>query len=209
MVVPAAPAVRPQAPPASPRVRPGYVTAEEYLRREEIAFERSEWIDGEVRPMPGASIQHEALAPELRFCLREAFAGRPARVLGSDMMIRIPDGPFYYADGCVAAVPPETEPPVRPGGPRNVLRNPLVILEILSRSTGRRDRGEKLDAYRTIPSLTDYLIASQTEPRVEHHRRTAGGWEREEYAGPDLAVPLAAGVTATLGPAWAVLDGLG
>ncbi len=206
MVAPAAP---PLAPSAPSRGSTGFVTAANFLRREETAFERSEWINGKVRPMPGASIQHEALAPELQFALRAAFAGRPARVLGSDMMIRVPDGPYYYADGCVAGLPPETEPPIRPGGPRNVLRNPLVILEILSRSTGRVDRGEKLDAYRTIPSLTDYLIVSQTEPRVEHHARTADGWTDDVYAGPDLAVPLAAGVTAELGLAWTALDGLG
>ena len=169
-----------------------YVTAAEYLRREETADTKHEWYDGEVREMAGASLEHDTLAGEVFFQLKLATRGKPFQVLTSDIKVRIPDGPYVYTDGVVAASPPDMEPPVRPGGPRTVLLNPVAIVEVLSESTEETDRGEKLDGYRRIPSLTDYLMFSQHEPRVDHrHRPAAGRWELTIVRGADASVRLA------------------
>lgn len=200
---------------ASPPVRPadrrpGYVTAEEYLRREELAETKHEWFDGEVRELPGGSIEHSTLGWRICVILDRAFAGRPFLGFSSDVKVRVPDGPYCYADGTVAAIPARFEPPIRPGGKRTVLLTPAVIVEVLSDSTEATDRGEKLDGYRTIPSLTDYLLFSQDGPEVEHHRREPGGeWERIPLSGPEAVATLTAGgATFTLGEVYSVLDEL-
>ena len=204
------------APPRSPVGPPpdglpeGYVTAEEYLRWEEHAETKHEWVDGEVREVAGSSERHAALDRRIGTRLDLAFEGRPFVGFSNDIKIRVPDGPYYYADGSVAALPARLEPPIRPGGRRTVLTNPAVIVEILSDGTAHVDRGEKLDAYRLIPSLTDYLLFSQDVPEVEHHRRAPGGaWEDTTYSGRNAAFALAAGGAAVnLGAIYGVLDGL-
>ena len=202
--------LRPPRPAGPPDLPAGYVTAEEYLRREEHAETKHEWIDGEVREVAGSSERHAALDRRIGTRLDLAFEGRPFVGFSNDIKIRVPDGPYYYADGSVAALPALLEPPIRPGGRRTVLTNPAVIVEILSDSTAHVDRGEKLDAYRLIPSLTDYLLFSQDEAEVEHHRRApGGGWKEVTYRGREAAFALAAGGAAvSLGAIYGVLDGL-
>ena len=196
--------------PAVPAADPfdgRYVTAEEYLRFEEHADAKHEWIDGEVREMAGVAYEHAVLAADVEDALTAAFAGTSVRRLSHDIKVRIPDGPYYYCDGVFAARPHELEPPVRPGGRRTVLLNPTVVVEVLSDSTGNTDRGEKLDAYRTIPSLTDYLIVSQDAPEVEHHARTAGGWRKATHRGREATfTPAAGGAPLGVGTLYAGLD---
>ena len=204
------------APPtdAPPFAAGGYVTREQYLRDEEFADTKHEWIDGEVREMAGVSAEHTLIANRIRSLLDRAYGRPPAGgvwgVFDSDFKTRIPDGPYVYPDAAVAAAPYRFEPPVRPGGPRTVLLNPAVLVEVLSDSTAHIDRGEKLRAYRTIPSLRDYLLFEQDAPAVEHHFRTdAGAWEKQTHRGADAKVQLAAGGAAVrLGEIYSVLDGL-
>ncbi len=188
----------------------GYVTAEEYLHWEEFAETKHEWIDGEVREVPGASKPHCKLGWKINLRLGLLFESKPYEGFSSDIKVRVPDGPYYYCDGSLAFAPSEFEPPIRPGGPETVLTNPAVIVEILSDGTAHIDRGEKLAGYRTIPSLTDYLLFSQNEPHVVHHRRPADGdWAEETHRGRDAVLTLAAGAaTLRLDGIYKALDGL-
>ena len=205
---PAAPA---PAPPAGGDAFAGrYVTPEEYLRFEEHAETKHEWIDGEVREMAGGSKRHATLNRRINARLDLAFEAEPVVGFTGDIKIRILDGPYYYCDGCFAVAPGEFEPPVRPDGEETVLLDPVLIVEVLSKSTARIDRGEKLTAYRTIPSLRDHLLFDQRVPIVEHHFRTAGGaWEKATHRGAGAELRFAAGgAPVTLGPIYAVLDKL-
>ena len=204
-------ALAPPPPDTAAESGSGYVTAEEYLRLEETAETKHEWYDGEVREMAGASLEHDILAGEAFHQLKLATRGKPFLVLTSDIKVRIPDGPYVYTDGAVAAVPPDMEPPLRPGGRRTVLRNPVVIVEVLSDSTEETDRGEKLDGYRRIPSLTDYLMVSQNEVRVEHwHRKPDGSWGSAIHQGAEASVAAErVGAELGLGAVYAVLEGVG
>jgi len=87
------------------------------------------------------------------------------------MRVRIPDGPYYYPDVTVAPSPPQLEDEVA-----DTLLNPLVIVEVLSPSTEEHDRGEKLDNFRLIPSLSHYIIIAQDRVWVDHHRRSGRRW---------------------------------
>ncbi len=103
------------------------------------------------------------------------------------MRVRIPDGPYYYPDAVVAPSPPELE-----DAEQDTLLNPAVVIEVLSPSTETIDRGEKLDNYRLIPSLTDYLIVAQDRMRIDHYSRLSPSeWRLVSHAGDD-SVPLAA-----------------
>ena len=211
----ALPTRRPARAAGPPRRRPratpaGDVTAEAYLRSEETAAAKHEWFDGEVREMPGVSIEHALLVPAVEDAVAAALPGLPFVRLSYDLKIRVPDGPYCYCDGVWCVPPPALGPPVRPGGPRTALLNPAVIVEVLSDSAADVDRGEKLDGYRTIPSLRDYLLFRQDAAEVEHYFRPDGGdWEETTHGGRDATLALAAGgAELHLGAIYSVLDGL-
>ncbi|NNJ27045.1 hypothetical protein LzC2_31420 [Planctomycetes bacterium LzC2] len=82
-------------------------------------------------------------------------------------------------------------PEMMPGDEQDTLLNPAVLVEVLSPSTATTDRVEKQAEYREIPSLTDYLILSQDEPRCDHYSRlSAEEWKLVTYVGPDAVIPL-------------------
>src|SRR5262249_32387157 len=92
----------------------------------------------------------------------------------ADQRISAKDGErFVYADAVVVCGGARVEP-----GTTDVFANPKMIVEVLSRSTEAYDRGDKWDAYQRIPSLTDYLLVSQTTARIEHFSREPhGSWQ--------------------------------
>jgi Uma2 family endonuclease len=91
---------------------------------------------------------------------------------------------YYYPDASVVCGTAEFA-----DSERDAIVNPTVVVEVLSDSTERRDRGEKFHDYRSIPSCTDYLMCSSTEPFIEHYTRDADGWRLREY-GPGEVVTL-------------------
>lgn len=161
------------------------LTPQEYLAFERKARTKHEYVDGELREMTGASLPHNQIASNTNYHLQVQTRGRPFFVCQSDMRVRIPDGPYYYPDVIVAPFPPQME-----DDEEDTLLNPLVIVECLSRSTRRIDLGEKLDNYRHIASLTDYLIVDQERVQVDRHFKTDGGWDLEDYSWTPDRVPL-------------------
>ena len=149
------------------------MNAAEYLAWEREQPEKHEFHEGEVFAMAGGSRRHNLLAVAAGAELRAALRGGDCRVLSSDQRIAAPAGRRYvYADAVVACGPsPEDDA-------GELLTNPSVVVEVLSKSTERYDRGDKWEAYQEIPSLTDYLLLAQRAVRVEHFRREpdAVGW---------------------------------
>ena len=201
------------APPRTPRSTAGdrvYMTEREYLAFLETSERPFEWINGrgrrrrgeelgEVRPAQGydeygdpalATEPHNTIAWNLAGLLWNSLRRTEFTSHQGAMAVRDPAGPYYFPDLLIYGDPGTFEP--HPDGSRLVLRNPLVVFEILSRSRARTDRGEKLAAYHRIASVTDYLIVSQDAPHVLHHRRDGGGWADAAHAGLDSAVTLAA-----------------
>ena len=153
-----------------------YITPKEYLDRERAAEAKSEWVDGEIREMSGSSRAHNVIAGRILALLWNRLEHQPFEPYSSDMRVRIPNGPYYHPDVSIASLPPTFEEDQLP----DTLLNPLVIFEVLSSSTEAIDRGKKLDDYGQIPSLTDYLLVSQDERRVDHCRREGVGLWRVE-----------------------------
>jgi Uma2 family endonuclease len=156
-------------------------TEEEYLAFERAAEERHEYIDGEIYAMAGESLAHGFININLGSEFRTQLKGRDCASLSPNMKVRSgPDpkfsrtmkGFFSYADLMVFCGKPLFHDEFQ-----DVLLNPKVIVEILSPSTEAYDRGEKFRRYRQwIPTFTDYLLVSQTEPLVEHFRLDKSGF---------------------------------
>lgn len=162
-----------------------YISPEEYLDRERAAETRSEWIDGEIREMVGGSHRHSTIAWNIAGELRRLLKGRPFSAHQSDMRVRIPDGPYYYPDVTVAPDPPELE-----DDRKDTLLNPRLIFEVLSPSTEAIDQGTKLDNYRSISTLTDYLLVAQDTPRIDHYHRREDAWRLEIIMEPAASLHL-------------------
>lgn len=166
---------------AEPLARPR-VTPEEYLAFERAAPERHELIDGEIVAMSGGTREHSLLGVNLIVELGTALRNSRCEVHGSDFRVKVEASDRYtYPDVTVVCSRPELE-----DEHHDTLLNPTVLFEVLSDSTENYDRGEKFAQYRTIPSLTDYLLVSQKAVAIEHyHREAQGGWLLREYGPGD------------------------
>ena len=146
----------------------------EYLAAEAVSDVRHEFLGGEVWAMAGGTPEHAALAASMIGELRAALRGKPCRTYSADLRIRVPEtGLSTYPD--VAVVCGEL---VTAADDEHAAVNPVVLVEVLSETTEGYDRGAKAAHYRRIPSLREYVLVSQAEPRIEVQRRTdSGRWE--------------------------------
>ena len=163
------------------------MTASEYLAWEREQPTKHEFFHGEVFAMAGGSPRHNALCARI---IALAVGALPrCTVLTSDQRVTMVSGGRYsYPD--VSVVCGELQ--IESG---DVLTNPTVLVEVLSSTTEQYDRGLKWEGYQQIASLTDYVLVSQAEPRVEHYRRSADGTWIYRAAGPGDRVTLSIGAT--------------
>lgn len=149
-------------------------TPEEYLAWEQAQPTRHEYRDGEIFAMAGASPAHNDIVANVLGELREALRDKPCRARASDQRVKVPaTGLYTYPDVLVMCGEAEYEA----GEPPSLL-NPTVIVEVLSDSTERDDRGKKFRNYRTIPTLQDYVLVAQDAVWIEHYIRGENGvWE--------------------------------
>ena len=154
-------------------------TAKEYLALESVAETKHEFCGGRILSMAGAEPEHNLIAGNIQTELKNALDDRPCWTLGSDQRIRVDAvDEYFYPDTSATCLEPEFVEPK----PRS-LANPQVIVEVLSRTTERYDRGDKWSAYRTIPSLTDYVMVSSWRREIEHYQRAAdGSWTSRTIA---------------------------
>lgn len=148
-------------------------TVTEYLALEAVAEIKHEYFGGDIVGMAGAEPEHNLIAGNVRDALASALSEQACRVFTSDQRVFVEAvGEYFYPDVVLTCVDPIYVDPK----PRSLV-NPQVIVEVLSDSTERRDRGEKWLAYQTIPTLTDYVMVASTQHRVEHyHRLPDGSW---------------------------------
>lgn len=154
------------------------IPLEDYLAGERDVEIRSEYVDGLVYAMAGASETHNTIAGSL-YALIETNLKEGCRVWQSDMKVVIHSKGqrFSYYPDIMAACGENTDDPY-------VRTNPVLIVEVLSDSTERTDLKEKFDNYTSIPSLLEYVVVSQDVPLVRLWRRRTS-WEREMYRADD------------------------
>jgi Uma2 family endonuclease len=165
-----------------------YVTVEQYLAIERVAIEKSEYYEGEMFLMAGAKERHNTIAFNIGFELGVCFRKRGSRVYGSDMRLYTKTtGLFSYADAVVICGKPELH-----DEKLDILTNPLVIVEVLSKSTEKYDRGRKFELYKGLSSFQHYLLIAQKEPLVEHfHKQESGEWRKRVFTGLDATLHIA------------------
>ncbi|HEX8500966.1 MAG TPA: Uma2 family endonuclease [Pyrinomonadaceae bacterium] len=164
-----------------------YVTPEEYLAAERLSETRSEYSDGVVYPMTGAHLNHIQIVSNITVELANQLRPRPCRVLQSELKIRLQESQkFFYPDVTVLCDEPQFH-----DERRDIILNPLLIVEVLSKSTEAFDRGAKFQAYRTIESLKEYLLVSQGTPLIEQYLKEEDGrWVLSTAAGLESSLTL-------------------
>jgi len=163
-----------------------HYTAEEYLALERSAPYKSEFHDGQIYAMTGASRKHNLIGVNIAGELRDQLKKRPCEAYMNDMRVKAAEArSYHYPDVAVVCGAPQFE-----DAHLDTLLNPTVLIEVLSPSTEAYDRGGKFTHYRKIPSLREYLLVMQDQPSIEHYVRQEGGWILTEAVGLDAVVPL-------------------
>jgi Uma2 family endonuclease len=163
-------------------------TADQYLDLERHTEIRHEFLDGIVYAMSGASRAHSAICFNLAGITGLQIRGTNYQGFSPNMKVRAGDASLYaYPDLTVVC-----GEPILHDDHGDVLLNPVVIFEVLSRSTEAYDRGEKFERYKTVETLTDYVLVSQDRPRLEHFSRQPDGtWSLKEVGGLDASLDIA------------------
>lgn len=163
------------------------LTVAEYLAIERKAEFKSEFFDGQMYAMAGANRHHNIANENLSTEIGGLLKGTQCRTLSRDQRVRIGStGLYCYPDLIIVCGPPEyaIEDP-------DTLVNPRVIVEVLSDSTERYDRTTKFEHYQQLPSVMEYVMVSQHQPRCERFTRTAGGvWTFAAFVGMDAKLEL-------------------
>jgi Uma2 family endonuclease len=167
--------------------RTTFITPEEYLAQERLADHKSEYFQGEVFAMSGASPRHVWIAANVTGEFRQHLKGKPCRVSASDLRLRVtPAGLYTYPDVMVVCGEPQYAE-----DQKDTLLNPVLIVEVLSDSTRDYDRGRKFQHYRKLPSLIEYLMIEPDEPHVEHWTRQQDNhWDFVEFDGLTQSLQL-------------------
>jgi Uma2 family endonuclease len=162
-------------------------TPAEYLEFEVNSETRHEYINGEIIPMTGGTPEHNEIASIFNAALRISLKGKPYGIFVADQRLWIPERQIYtYPDVMVAPRPIE-----RQLGRTDTITNPVMIAEVLSKSTKNYDRDEKFSAYRTIPSFQEYLLIDQYSIHVEKYcKADAFRWIFTEYNDPESLLSL-------------------
>ncbi|AKG24834.1 Uma2 family endonuclease [Calothrix sp. 336/3] len=160
----------------------------EYLELEINSELRHEYIQGKIREMTGGTPNHNQIALNVSSTLNFALKRQPYRVFVTDQRLWIPEENIYtYPDVMVISEPLELQP-----GRTDTVINPLMITEVLSKSTRSYDVDEKFSAYRTIPSFQEYVLIDQYKVHVSHfYKKENNQWIFSEYIDKNQVLPLA------------------
>lgn len=166
-----------------PRLSP-----EQYLRIERASERKSEYIDGEMFAMAGASPQHVQITSNLNRELGNVLRNGPCVVYSIDLRVATdPKRHYTYPDVVVTCDPLQYV-----DDQRDTITNPVLVAEVLSPSTESYDRGEKSERYRAVSTLAEYLLVAQDRVHIElYTRKPDGVWVLREWNDPAAEIELA------------------
>jgi Uma2 family endonuclease len=168
-------------------------TVEEYLAFERSSEEKHEYWDGNISlvnhpPQPserGIGRQHSLIVTNIICSLGNQIVNMTCEAYPLDMCIKVSASKYLYSDMSIVYDRPQFSDDTF-----DTLLNPTVIIEVLSDSTEKYDRGKKFEHYRTLESLQEYVLIAQDEIHIEHYIRTAGKWVLTEAKTIDAIVEL-------------------
>lgn len=173
-------------------VVPLKLTPDEFLAWEREQNERHHYVGGEVFAMAGGSVRHNALGAKAIVLIGGRLPNSACRVCSSDQRIGLPNDEFVYADAVVVCAPLTVRP-----GTTDVVTNPVVVVEVVSKSTEAYDRGAKQKGYLALPSVRHFVLVSQRERRVEVYTRAESSFRYDVVVEGDIRLE-AVGVTFTI-----------
>lgn len=166
---------------------PARISIEDYLAGEQATEIKHEYLGGQIVAMGGASDRHGLIAGSLYAALLPAARRKGCQLFIADMKVRVEhdaDRYFYYPDLLLSCQPGDKESPY-------YRRSPCLIVEVLSPSTERIDKREKLLAYRLLPSLREYLLLRQDRMQADLYQLSdEGRWQHTVFTQPDEALAL-------------------
>jgi Uma2 family endonuclease len=146
-------------------------TESEYLELERNADFKSEYYNGEIFAMAGATLIHNKIVSNLIFLFNQFLKDKPCDVYPSDLRLQVEKSGLYtYPD--ITIVCGKTE---LLDNKFDTLKNPTILIEVLSDSTEKYDRGQKFSFYREIPSLKEYILVSSKTMKIEKFKRLEDG----------------------------------
>ena len=165
------------------------LTPEEYLAIERDVPTKHEFYQGEMFAMSGASREHNQVTFNLAGSLHSQLKDRDCNAYVNDMRVKVSaTGLYTYPDVVITCEKPKFEDSVV-----DTLLNPQAIIEVLSESTEKYDRGDKFAQYRQLPSLREYVLVSQERPHIELFTKTdAGVWMLTEAIGLESSIDIPA-----------------
>ena len=179
------------------------LSVEEYLALDRASEVKSEYHDGEIFPIEDATVRHAIIGANAVRRIAERLDGTPCRVL-NPVRLRLSPTKFVYPDLLVTC----GNPAVADDNADTIL-NPKVIVEVLSPATANYDHGRKFELYQLLPSLEEYVLIAQDEPRVSVYRKAApeDRWTLAIYRGlPSVAKLETLEIDLPLGEIYAGLE---
>lgn len=164
---------------AQPQFGQSWISIEDYLAGEMVSEIKHEYVDGQVFAMTGASLNHDRIAGNVFGELRNHLRNQPCEPFTSDVKVKIGKH-FFYPDTMVVCNHTAKH--------EYFTETPVLIVEVLSKSTRRRDETIKRRLYQTIPTLQEYVLIEQDIVDVEVCRRSEGWVSNHYFLGDD--VPL-------------------
>ena len=163
-----------------------HYTVEDYLTLERSASYKSEYRDGQIYAMTGASRKHNLVSGNIYRELSLQLKKHPCEAYINDMRVKAAEASSYhYPDVSVVCGTPQFE-----DAQVDTLLNPTLLIEVLSPSTEAYDRGSKFARYRKTASLREYLLVAQDQPIIERYVRQGDVWILSEVAGIDASISL-------------------
>jgi len=179
---------------------PVYMPVEQYLALDEVTDGKYEYLDGLVfmlRPpssayaenalvdMAGGSVAHAALCARIATLVNVAVGDSPCMAYSSDARMKLAEKQYLYPDVMISCG--------QEAG--SMLTNPIVVIEVLSPTTEKRDRGAKFKAYQALPSVQEYMLIGSEYKSIEVHRREGNFWRQYHYQEGDLVELASIGVS--------------
>ena len=135
---------------------------------------------------PGSSRRHNLIGSNTTIAIGSRVRGQKCEVYVNDMRVKLSTHDYCYPDVLVVAGEPNFE-----GNELDILTNPTVIVEIMSKQTLYHDKTEKLDRYLSLKSVKEILLVKEEEMRVEHYaKQTANQWVYKIYKDNDAVISL-------------------
>jgi Uma2 family endonuclease len=154
-------------------------TPEQYLALEEKAEYKSEYVKGYIFKMAGGTEAHITISFNATKLFADKLRGK-CRAYQSDMKVWVEEvGTYFYPDVTVVCGERRFHK-----GKRDIVENPILLVEVLSQSTKEYDKNDKFFTYQHIESFQEYVLISQNQPAVQQYiRQTDGGWKYKATIG--------------------------